>query len=209
MNYTELKRDVQNTVENTFTDDQLATFTRVAEVSIYEMAQPPVLRKNVTGSVTAGNAYLTLPADFLYTHSIATIAATGRYTYLTVKDVNFLREAYPNPAATASPKYYAQFDEDSFILGPTPDANYQVELHYGHRPESIVTAFTTWLSENFYPILLNRTLIEAARFLKLEKETIDQYNQQYMESLTLYKNLTDGKLRQDSYRNGQPIKKVG
>jgi hypothetical protein len=154
MNYTDLKAQVQDICENTFTDDSLAMFTQQAEQKIYNSVQISNLRKNVTGVLTASNPYLSCPNDFLSTYSLATYPAsgTGEYTYLLNKDVNFMREVYPNPATTGQPKYYAIFgpqsanvNELSLILGPTPDDNYYAELHYYYYPESIVTAGTSWL----------------------------------------------------------------
>jgi hypothetical protein len=187
-----------------------------AEQAIYNTVQLPALRRNVTGSLTAGNKYLSAPDDFLSVFSLAVMAPlTGEYTYLVDKDVNFIREAYPSPTATGTPKYYSIFGpqsaspaELSFILGPTPDAAYVAELHYNFYPESIVTAAHTWLGDNFDSALLNRTLVEAIRFMKGEEDMVKLYNDMYLQSITLLKNLGDGKQRQDAYRNGQTRAKV-
>lgn len=210
MNYTELKTNVRDITENTFSDDQLALFTKQAEQKIYNSAQIASLRKNVTGLLSANNKYLQCPDDFLSVYSLAVIAANGSYTYLLNKDVNFIREAYPSPTATGTPKYYAIFGprstaekELSFILGPTPDAALTAELHYYYYPESIVTAGTTWLGDNFDSALLNGTLVEAIRFMKGEQDLVALYDKLYNESLALLKNLGDGKQRQDAYRSGQ------
>jgi len=143
------------------------------------------------------------------------ISATGDYTYLLNKDVNFIREAYPNAATTGTPKYYAVFgpnsgnvQELSLLLGPTPDANLTAELHYFYYPISIVTAGTSWLGDNFESALVNAVLVEAARFMKAEADTVASYDAQYQQSLTLLKNLGDGKMRQDAYRSGQVRTKV-
>ena len=202
MNYAELTQALEDTVENSFTADQLALFFTQAEEKIYNTVQIPALRKNVTGNVTGGVKYLSVPSDFLYVYSLA-VVVDGVYQYLLDKDVNFIREAYPDPAQQAAPKHYALFDEDSFIVGPTPDQSYVMELHYGYYPESIVTAGNTWLSENFDTVLLNGALVEAIRFMKGEQDLVKLYNDMYIQSLTLLKNLGDGKLRQDSYRNVQ------
>lgn len=202
--YAEICTLVEDTVENTFTADQLANFCTLAEQKIYQAVQLPALRKNVTGAMTAGVKYLTLPTDFLYVYSAAVVSTLGRYSYLTDKDVNYIREAYPDPAATGTPKVYAIFDKDSLIVGPTPDANYTVELHYGYYPESLVTAGTTWLSDNFESVMFNAMLVEAARFLKLEADIVNLYDKQFMDSMVLLKNWGDGKLRTDTFRTLQP-----
>ena len=210
MNYTQLCADIQDYVENSFSADQLATFTRQAEQRIYNTVQLPDLRKNVVGSMTNGVKYLQAPDDFLAPYSIAVIDALGSYTYLLNKDVNFIRESYPSPTDTGTPKYYAIFGpqstnekELSFILGPTPNANYDVELHYFYYPESIVTAGETWLGDNFDSALLWGTIVEAYHFLKGEPDLIAAYQNRYQESLALLKQLGDAKDRGDAYRDGQ------
>ena len=138
MNYTELKANIEDITENTFTDDQLAMFTKQAEQKIFNTVQIPALRKNQTGNLTQDNKYLTAPSDFLYNYSLAVIDGSGNYHFLINKDVNFIREAYPNPTSTGLPKHYGYFDDTTFILGPTPDAGYSVELHYGYYPRPMV-----------------------------------------------------------------------
>lgn len=202
--YAEICTQLEDTVENSFTADQLAHFCTLAEQKLYQAVQIPALRKNVTGTLTTDIKYLTLPTDFLYAYSLAVVDATGAYKFLVDKDVNYIREAYPAPTGTGLPKMYAIFDKDSLILGPTPDDDYEVELHYGYYPESLVTAGTTWLSENFESVVFNAMLVEAARFMKLEKDIVDLYNQQFIESLVLLKNWGDGKLRTDTFRTLQP-----
>ena len=203
MDYNELKTNIEDICENSFTEGQLAMFTQQAEQKIYNSVQIPALRKNVTGNVTSGNKYLSSPSDFLYSYSLAVIDGDGNYTYLLNKDVNFIREAYPGPAATGLPQHYAFFDDNSFLLGPTPDTSYEMELHYGYYPESIVTAGTTWLGDEFDSALLNGALVEAIRFMKGEQDVVNMYNQLYVLSIGLLKNLGDGKLREDTYRSGQ------
>ena len=203
MNYTELKANIQDICENTFSDDQLAMFTQQAEQKIYNSVQLPALRKNVTGTLSNGVQYLGTPTDFLWSYSLAVIDGSGNYTYLLNKDVNFIREAYPTNSGTGVPKHYAYFDDDSFMLGPTPDSNYSTELHYGYYPESIVTAGTTWLGNEFDSALLNGALVEAIRFMKGEPDIIGNYEKMFGLSMTLLKNLGDGKLREDTYRSGQ------
>jgi len=169
------------------------------------------LRKNVTGSLTASNKYLQCPTDFLSVYSLAIYpAAGGDYLYLLNKDVNFIRDAYPNPTSTGKPKHYAIFgprsdnvNELTFIVGPTPDAAYGAELHYYYYPESIVTAGTTWLGDNFDSALLNGALVEALRYMKGEATDTAVYDKLYLQALTLLKNLGDGKQRMDAYRDGQ------
>jgi len=208
VNYTELKTNIQDICENTFTDDQLAMFTEQAEQKIYNTVQIPELRRNQTGNVTSGNKYLIYPTDMLYVFSLALTDNDGNFQYLLDKDVNFVREAYPNPSTTGLPKHYAFFDDTAFILGPTPDSNYVAELHYGYYPESIVTAGTTWLGDEFDSALLNGALVEAIRFLKGEPDMVAFYQKLYTESIFLLKNLGDGKMRQDAYRSGQVRKEV-
>ena len=210
MNYTQLKAAVEDYCENTFTSTDFATMTELAEQKIYNSVQLPSLRKNVTGSLTATNAYLALPYDFLSVFSLAVVDATGAYTYLLNKDVNFIREAYPIPTETGTPKYYAVFGPDSaslqeltFILGPTPSAGLTAELHYFYYPVSIVTSGTSWLGDNFDSALFNAVMVEAIRFMKGEPDMVALYADAYKQSLTLLKNLGDGKLRQDAYRSGQ------
>ena len=203
MNYTDLKANIQDICENTFTDDQLALFTEQTEQKIYNAVQIPALRRNVTSAFSIANKYLDLPTDYLYTFSLAVVDGSGNYNYLLDKDVNFIREAYPNPTDTGLPKHYANFDDNTLIVGPTPDVAYAVELHYGYYPESIVTAGTTWLGDEFDSALLNGALVEAARFMKAEPDIIQNYDKMFSESLTLLKVLGDGKLRRDAYRSGQ------
>jgi|TARA_R110000803_G_scaffold116308_1_gene184899 hypothetical protein len=204
MNYTELKTNIQDICETTFTADQLAMFTQQAEQKIYNSVQIPALRKLDDGPLVQTNKLYTLPNDFLYTYSIA-IISSSTYTYLLNKDVNFLREAYPvNTAANYGiPKFYAYYGETQLEFAPTPDANYEIEHIYGYYPESIVTAGTTWLGSHFDSALLNGALMEAIRFMKGEADIIANYENMFIMSLSLLKNLGDGKLRQDSYRSGQ------
>jgi hypothetical protein len=203
MDYTQLKVDIQDICETTFTDAQLAMFTEQAEQKIYNTVQIPALRKNVTGSLTTDNKYLDTPSDFLWSYSLAVIDGSGNYSYLINKDVNFIREAYPNPTSTGLPAHYAYFNDDAFIVGPTPDSAYAVELHYGYYPASIVTAGTTWLGDEFDSALLNGALIEAIRFLKGEPDMVSLYERLYVQAIGLLKNLGDGKLREDAFRSGQ------
>jgi hypothetical protein len=210
MTYTELCTNIADICENTFTADEYAMFTKQTEQRIYNSVQLANLRKNQTGVLTANNKYLSCPEDFLSTYSLAVVDASGNYSYPLNKDVNFIREAYPNPTSTGLPKHYAIFGpqssvvtELSFILGPTPDTTYTVELHYYYYPESIVTAGTTWLGDNFDSALLNGALVEAIRFMKGEQDLVALYQNMYVQSIALLKNLGDGKQRMDAYRDGQ------
>jgi hypothetical protein len=210
VNYAQLVVAVSDYTENTFPTVDMNTFIQQAEQRIYNTIQFPSLRKNVTGLTTASNKYLACPQDFLSVYSIAVFPTGGEYIYLLNKDVNFIREAYPQPTDTATPKYYALFGPQSsllteltFILGPTPDAAYNVELHYFYYPESIVTAGTSWLGDNFDTVLLYGTLVEAYTYMKGEQDMMALYDGKYKEALALAKRLGDGLERSDAYRSGQ------
>lgn len=218
MNYTELSAAIQSYTQNYEQEfvDNIPLFVQQAEQRIYNTVQFPSLRKNVTGSTTPTNKYLSCPNDFLSVYSMAVVDATGAYEYLLNKDVNFIRQAYPNPTTSVGiPKYYALFgptvsgavisDELSFILGPTPDASYAVELHYYYYPESITVAADgqTWLGDNFDTVLLYGSLMEAYTFMKGETDMLQLYSQRYNEALAQAKRLGDGLERSDAYRSGQ------
>jgi len=211
MTYSELVTAVQDYCENNFPVADMNIMIKQAEQRIYNTVQIANLRKNVTGTLTQGNKYLQCPGDFLSVYSLAIYPqAGGEYLYLLNKDVNFMREAYPNPITQGKPKHYAIFgprsdneDELVFILGPTPDASYGAELHYYYYPESIVTAQQTWLGDNFDSALLNGTILEAALYMRMEQDTTALVNQRYAQSIALLKNLGDGKQRMDAYRDGQ------
>lgn len=210
LTYTQLVQQIEDVTENTYEVQDVNGFIQRAEQLIYNTVQLPSLRKNVTGSMTANNKYLSTPSDFLSVYSLAVIKANGEYLYLLNKDVNFIREAYPSPTSTGLPKHYAIFgptttfpNELSLILGPTPDAAYNAELHYFYYPESIVTAGTTWLGDNFDSALLNGSLVEAIRFMKGEGDMVALYEKLYLQSIALLKQLGDGKQRMDAYRDGQ------
>jgi hypothetical protein len=237
MNYSTLFETIKGYLENdfpasVFTDsagtgtatltstEQINTFITQAEQRIFNTVQFPSIRKNVTGTVTANNKYLSSPTDFLATYSLAVINTDGSYAYLLNKDVNFIRESFPTPTDTGTPAYYALFgptvqnytisNELSFLLGPTPDATYSVELHYYYYPESITTASSgqTWLGDNFDSVLLYGSLVEGYTFMKGEADLITAYNAKYMEALSMAKRLGDGMERQDAYRSGQYRQKV-
>ena len=213
MNYTELSAQIDAYVQGAFDSTELDTFIRQAEQRIYNTVQLAYLRKNVDGQLSQGNKYLSAPNDFLAVYSIAVINDDGEYHYLQNRDVNFIRETYPNPTTTAFPKYYAIFgptvasatmtNELSFIIGPTPNDGYNVELHYYFYPESIVEAGTTWLGDNFDSVLLYGCLVEAYTYLKGEQDLLALYDGKYKEALALLRNLGEGKQRGDAYQDGQ------
>ena len=223
MDYTTLSATIQAYCENEFpasagnltSAEQIATFVTQAEERIYNTVQFPALRKNVTGTLTVNNKYLSCPSDFLAVYSMAVIDGTGAYEYLLNKDVNFIRQAYPVPTDTGLPRYYALFGpqytlktELSFILGPTPDDSYDVELHYFFYPESITTAGTSWLGDNFSPVLLYGALREAYIYMRGEADMVANIESKFQEALAEAKRLGDGMERGDAYRDGQFKMKV-
>ena len=205
MNYAQLVAAIQSYTENQYTTTDINTFIQNAEQRIYNTVQLPDLRKNVTANMTSGNKYMSLPSDWLATFSIAVINANNEYTYLLNKDVNFIREAFPDTDSPfyGKPEYYAIFDDTTMILGPTPDADYNTELHYYYYPTSITTAGSSWLGNNFDSALLYGSLLEAAAFLKEEPDTVAMYTARYNEAMQLLQNLGEGKNRRDAYRSGQ------
>ena len=205
MTYTELVAQIQDYTENTFTTTDINTFITQAEQRIYNTVQLPALRKNVTGSLSAGNKYLAMPTDWLATFSLAVFGADNEYKYLLNKDVNFIRQSFPDTdsAFYGEPQYYAVFNSTSFIVGPTPDANYSAELHYFYYPESITTAGTSRIGNNFSSVLLYGSLLEAYTYMKGEVDVMNTYKARYDEAMLLLKQLGDGKDRQDAYRSGQ------
>lgn len=219
MNYDALFDTIQGYVENTFpsttvnassgsgtsiftSKEQIDTFIQQAEQRIFNSVQFPNFRKNQTGVLSPSNQYLEAPPDFLASYSLAVIT-NDSYEYLLNKDVNYIRAAYPNPTVEGLPRYYAQFDDNTFILGPTPDTAYTVEMHYFFYPESIVTAGTTWLGDNFDSALLYGSLVEAYTYMKGEADIVAAYNKRYEEAMILAKRLGDGMNRRDAYRSGQ------
>ena len=227
MNYSQLFETIKGYVENdfpstSFTDsagsgtatltstEQVNTFIEEAERRIYNSVQILALRKNMVGNTTASNPYLTVPSDWLANFSLAvTDPTSGEYSYLLNKDVNYIRQAFPSPTATGKPSHYAMFDDDSYILGPTPDLDYDVELHYFYYPPSIVTSGTSWLGDNFDPALLYGSLLEAYTFMKGEPDVIASYEKRYNEAMAMLKTLSEGKNRQDMYRTEQVRYPVG
>jgi hypothetical protein len=227
MNYSELFTQIQTYTENQFPDTfvqvsssgsqtnvnattQINTFIMQAEERIYNTVQIPSLRKNVTGNCSSTSKYLACPNDYLSTYSLAIINTDGTYEYLLNKDVNFIRQSYPDPTATGLPRYYALFgsrlndpNELTFILGPTPNANYGAELHYFYYPESIVTSGTSWLGDNYSPALLYGSLVEAYTYMKGEADMVALYNSKYNEAMQQLNRLGTGLERGDAYRDGQ------
>lgn len=221
MNYAELFETIKGYVENDFPDttwtdstgsstvnftgtEQINTFIQQAEQRIYNSAQLPVERANVVGSTTANNKYLNFPAGWLADFSLAVIdPTTGAQSYLYNKDVEYIREAFPVPTETGKPTHYAIFDNTTFILGPTPDTSYNMEMHYYRYPTSIVTAGTSWLGDNFSSVLLYGSLLEAYTFMKGEADVIQNYLGRYNEAMMQLKQLVEGKNRQDTYRTMQ------
>ena len=217
MDYTALKVAVEDSTENTFSSVDFATLTKLAEQKIYQTVQLPILRKDATLALTSGAQNVNLPSDFLAAYSVAvysTLLGGGDRAFLLNKDVNFMRESYPNPATTGTPRYYALDGTSTaliqkIILGPTPGANFSLDLNYFYQPESIVTAGNTWLGNNFDTVLFNAVMVEAARFMKAEQDIVQLYTSQFNDSILLLKNLGDGKNRGDAFRNGQvrnPVK---
>ena len=219
MTYTELVAAIESYTQNYESDfvANIPTFVKQTETRVYNTVQIPALRKNVTGITTSGNKYLSCPSDFLSVFSMAVIDG-GNYEYLLNKDVNFMRAAYPSASDTGLPKYYALFgptvanniitDELSFILAPMPDAAYAVELHYYYYPETIVTANRTWLGDNYDPVLLYGSLVEAYVFMKGEEDMMAYYEKKYQDALMQLIRLGAGMERGDAYRDGQAKVKV-
>lgn len=205
MNYVELTAAIKAYPENYEQDfvDNIDNFIVQAEQRIFQMVQPPVLRKNVVANMTTGNKYLNVPPGFLAAYSLSVILQDGSQQFLINKDVNFIREAYPSPADTGVPAHYALFDQNTFIMGPAPDFDYGTELHCFTYPPSITTAGSSWLGDNFEAALLYGSLIEAAVFMKEEADVINMYRTGFESAMAQLADLTDGKERRDAYRSGQ------
>jgi|TARA_Y100001951_G_C11287765_1_gene269912 hypothetical protein len=206
MNYTELTNAIKEYTDNTETTfvNNIPNFVRQAEERIYRSILIPELRKNVTTSLTTSNRFLAKPTDFLAVFSIAVVDGSSNYSFLLPKDVNFIREAYPATGTTGLPLYYSQFDGDNFLLAPTPDSTYTVQLHYYYDPQSIVASSTSWLGDNAESTLLYGSLLEAYTFMKGEADIITFYKTRYDEALEGLRQLADGRNKRDSYRNGEP-----
>ena len=203
MNYSDMTDRVKEITESAFTAAQLALFFTNVEEKIYTTFDLPAIRKNATSEITLGSPYVTLPSDFLSAYSLSVVNPTVGEVFLLHKDVNFIREAYPTSSVVGLPKHYAQFDDDTFIVGPTPDAYYDVELHYLGFPASITTAGTSWLGDNYPSTLINGALVEAARFMKEEQDVVAMYTTMFEQSLLLLNEYANSKTRKDTYRSGQ------
>ena len=205
MTYAELVAAIKSYTENEETDfvAEIPNFVRQAEDRIQHMVQLPMFRKAQQGVLTASNRYLATPDDFISSFSIAVVNSDGEYSYLLNKDVNFIREAFSKVSTEGQPRFYALWDEDHFILGPTPNTALQVDLHYYYKPASIVTEGSTWLGDEAESTLLYACLLEAYTYMKGEPDLMTLYDTRYKEALIKLKELGDGKNRQDAYRSGQ------
>ena len=206
MNYTELTNAIKEYTDNAETTfvNNIPNFVRQTEERIYRSILIPELRRNVTTSLTTSNRFLAKPTDFLAVFSIAVVDGNSNYSFLLPKDVNFIREAYPATGTTGLPVYYSQFDGDNFLLAPTPDSTYTVQLHYYYDPPSIVTSSTSWLGDNAESALLYGSLLEAYSFMKGEPDIVGFCKTRYEEALASLQQLADGRNKRDSYRNGEP-----
>lgn len=203
MNYTEMATYVSDTIEDTFEAQQMVQFFTAVEEFLYTEYDLPSTRVNATSQMSAGNEYVTLPSDYLSPYSFTiTVSGTGQQA-LQFKDVNFIREAYPDRLTVGAPKYYAQYDEDSFIVGPTPDDFYAVQLHYLGRPESITTANTNWLGDNYPQVLIAGAMVEAARFIKAEAEDMQIYDKAYADARRSLESYAKVRQRHDAFRSGR------
>jgi hypothetical protein len=203
MTYAELTAAIKDYANNTETNFVAAipTFVKQAEQRIYRSVNLPVNRKNVAGTMTDGNQYLTMPTDFLLPLSLS-ITSSSNQIFLLNKDSNFIRSTYPNASTKGTPKYYATFASDSFIIGPTPDANYVTELHYYYQPASIVDTSPSWLGTNADTVLLYGSLVEAYTYMKGDADMMQLYQQRYQEALDLLKLQAEGRMTGDEYRDG-------
>ena len=203
MTYAELTAAIKDYTNNTETAFVAAipTFVKQAEQRIYRSVNLPVNRKNVAGTLTDGNQYLTMPTDFLLPLSLS-ITSSSNQIFLLNKDSNFIRSTYPNASTKGTPKYYATFASDTFIIGPTPDANYVTELHYYYQPASIVETSPSWLGTNADTALLYGSLVEAYTYMKGDADMMQLYQQRYQEAVGLLKLQAEGRMTGDEYRDG-------
>lgn len=199
--YATLSTAVQEYCENDETSfvANMPSFVQQAEDRILNSVMLPAFRKSCEGNLTLGNRFLGLPTDYMAPYSVQ-LTNNGLTEFLLLKDVPWIREVYPDKTATGTPKFYATFSDESFIVGPTPDANYVVELHYFHRPESIVTATTSWLGTNAESALLYGCLVEAYTYMKGDADLIQLYDARYKEALAELKDLGEGHTQTDNYR---------
>ena len=205
---TTLKQSIQDWTQNSETTfvNELDFIIKNAEERIFKIVDLDYFRKNVTGSMSSGNQFLQKPSDYLASFSLSFVNASSENVFLLQKDVNFIQEYNPNPSTTGTPKYYASYDVDNYIVGPTPDSNYTVELHYFYRPASITTddSGTTWISENASDALLYACLVEAYTFMKGEADMLQLYSQRYGEAISRLKVYGEGQENSDAYRDGLP-----
>lgn len=209
--YAELKQAIQDYTENDETTfvNNLPVFIRQAEERILKNVQLNLFRKNVNGTMTSGNKYLAVPSDFLAPFSLSFIDSNSDHKFLLFKDVDYVQSFNPNPATTGDPRFYAVFDVDNFILGPTPNASSSVELHYFYRPLSLTAGSdtgTTWLSENAELAMLYGSLIEAYTFMKGEQDMQALYQQRFAEAVAGLKQFGEAKEVTDEYRVGRVMR---
>ena len=207
--YSSLKTAIQDYLDSSETTfvNNLDNFIKTTEERILKNVQLPVFRKNVSGTLTSDNTYLSTPDDYLSSFSLAVIDGSNKYSYLLLKQVSYIRDYTQQAATTGKPLYYAQFDEDSFIVAPTPDSNYNVELHYYYRPTSLTAGAdsgTTWLSTNAPFALLFGSLVDAYIFMKGEPDLIQQYEKRFMDQLTRLKDYGEARENTDAYSEGLP-----
>ena len=206
-----LKTAIQDYTENTDTTfvSNLNNFIKGSEERILKSVQLSPFRKNASGSMTSGNKYLAVPTDYLASFSLSFTNSSSEQVFLELKDADYVQSYNPNPATTGNPKYYAVYDVDNFIIGPTPNSGYAVELHYYYRPASITAGAdsgTTWLSENTPYALLYGSLVEAYIFMKGENDLIATYEKRFTQALTEAKLLGEAKETTDEYRVGKVIR---
>lgn len=209
--YDQLKTAIQDYTQNTETSfvNNLPVFIRVAEERILKNVQLTLFRKNATANMTASNQYLAAPSDFLAPFSLSYTDGNGNKDFLEYKDVNFIQEFNPDASTTGAPRYYAYFDVSSFLIGPTPDSSYAVELHYFYRPASLTSgsgSSTTWLSTNAEVALLYGCLIEAYTYMKGEVDIMQEYEKRFAEAVISLKNFGEAKEVTDAYRTGLIIR---
>ena len=203
-----LKTAIQDYADNSETSfvNNLPNFIKAAEEKIFKSIDLDIFRKNVTSAFTSSDSFLTVPSDYLASFSLQ-ITTSGSEDFLLQKDVNFIREYAPSSSTTGVPKYYARFDEDNFIVAPTPNSNYTLQLNYYFRPASLTAGAdsgTTWISTNAPFALLYGSLVEASIFMKSEPDTIQSYNGLYGQYLERLKDLGEARENTDGYRVGLP-----
>tara|TARA_R110001632_G_scaffold46347_2_gene117703 strand:+ start:129 stop:776 length:648 start_codon:yes stop_codon:yes gene_type:complete len=206
--FAQLKTAIQDYTDNSESSfvSHLSDFIKASEERIFKSVDLEIFRKNVTSAFSTSDKFLTIPSDYLSTFSMQ-ITTAGSEAFLLQKDVNFLQEAYSGSTSTATPRYYAQFDEDNFIVAPTPNSNYAIELHYYYRPTSLTAgadSATTWLSDNAPFALLFGALVDAYIFMKGEPDLIQQYEKRFIDQLTRLKDYGEARENTDAYSEGLP-----